>query len=112
MHYITWASAVTEEHRLRLPKNSVLRKIYLSKTGDFLKTGYRKLHNVDVHNLYSSPCLLLLVSYTLINEKATGGGHLACIVKKNGIVYRGLVRKAGKKDRLENLGADGKMILR
>ena len=53
---------------------------------------------MDVHNLYSSPCLLLLVSYNLINDNVKGGGnHLACTVKKNGIVYRGLVRKLGEK---------------
>jgi len=78
---------------------------------------------VDVHNLFSSPCLLLLASYKLINEIATWegeGGPLTCIVKKNRIVYTGLVRKPGEKRPLgrprrgwkENIAIDIKGIWR
>lgn len=74
--YITWAATTKEEHRLTLPENSVRRKIYLSKAKDFLKTCKRKLRNVDVHNLYSSPCLLLLVSHNLIRDNVIGGGSI------------------------------------
>jgi hypothetical protein len=37
-------------------KNSVLRRIFGPKTGD-----WRKLHNEELHNLYSSPSIIRMV---------------------------------------------------
>jgi hypothetical protein len=45
----TWSLTLREEHRLRL-----LRKIFGPK-GDEMTGGWRKLHNEELHNLYSSP---------------------------------------------------------
>jgi hypothetical protein len=43
-----------EEHRLRVFENRVLRRISGSKR-DEVAGGWRKLHNEELHNLYSSP---------------------------------------------------------
>jgi hypothetical protein len=46
-----------EEHRLRVFENSVLRGIFGPKRYEV--TGeWRKLHNEELHNLYSSPDII------------------------------------------------------
>jgi hypothetical protein len=42
-----------EEHRLRAFENRVLRKIFGPKRDEMIG-GWRKLHNEELHNLYSS----------------------------------------------------------
>jgi hypothetical protein len=46
----TWFPTLREEHRLRVFENRVLRRIFGLK-----RKGWRKLHNEELHNLYSSP---------------------------------------------------------
>jgi hypothetical protein len=49
----TWSLTFREEHRLRVFENRVLRKIFGPKrVGD---RSWRKLHNDELHSLYSSP---------------------------------------------------------
>jgi hypothetical protein len=43
-----------EEHRLRVFENRVLRRIFGPKR-DEVTIEWRKLHNEELHNLYSSP---------------------------------------------------------
>jgi hypothetical protein len=43
-----------EEHRLRVFENRVLRRIFGQKR-DEVTEGWRKLHNEELHSLYSSP---------------------------------------------------------
>jgi hypothetical protein len=49
----TWSLTVREEHKLRVFENMVLRRIFGPKR-DGLTGGWRKLHNEELHNLYSS----------------------------------------------------------
>jgi hypothetical protein len=49
-----------EEHRLRVVENRVLRRIFGPKKGDVIG-GWRKLHNVEFHNLYSSPSIIRMI---------------------------------------------------
>jgi hypothetical protein len=49
----TWSLALREEHRLRLFENRVLRRIFEPKR-DEVTGEWRKLHNEELHNLYSS----------------------------------------------------------
>jgi hypothetical protein len=44
--------AVGEDHKLRVFENMVLRRIFGSKR-DEVTGGWRKLHNEELHNLYS-----------------------------------------------------------
>jgi hypothetical protein len=49
----TWFLTVREEHKLRVFEDRVLR-IFVPKM-DGVTGGWRKLHNDELHNLYSSP---------------------------------------------------------
>jgi hypothetical protein len=46
-----------EEHRLRVLENRVLRRIFGPKR-DVVTGEWRKLHNEELHNLYSSPDII------------------------------------------------------
>jgi hypothetical protein len=52
--YETWSLTLREEHRLRVFENRVLRRIFGPKR-DEVTREWRKLHNKELHNLYSSP---------------------------------------------------------
>jgi hypothetical protein len=45
---------IREEHRLRVFENNLLRGIFEQKRNEVIG-GWRKLHNEELHNLYSSP---------------------------------------------------------
>jgi hypothetical protein len=49
----TWSLILREEHRLRVSENWVLRRIFGPKR-DEVTGSWRKLHNDELHNLYSS----------------------------------------------------------
>jgi hypothetical protein len=51
---VTWSLTVREEHRLRVFENWVLRRIFGPKR-DEVTRDWRKLHNEELLNLYSSP---------------------------------------------------------
>jgi hypothetical protein len=55
----TWSLTLGEEHRLRVFENRVLRKIFGPKReGD---ESWRKLHNDELHSLYSSPNIVRVI---------------------------------------------------
>jgi hypothetical protein len=56
----TWSLTLREEHRLRVPENRVLRRIFGPK-GDEVTGDWRKLHNEELHNLYSSPNIIRMI---------------------------------------------------
>jgi hypothetical protein len=49
-----------EEHRLRVFENRMLRRIFGLK-GDKVTGGWRKLHNEELHNLYSLPVIIRMI---------------------------------------------------
>jgi hypothetical protein len=50
-----------EEHRLGVFENRVLRGIFGQKSNEV--TGeWRKLHNEDLHDLYSSPSIIRIIT--------------------------------------------------
>ncbi|KAJ4429771.1 hypothetical protein ANN_21975 [Periplaneta americana] len=53
----TWTLTLREEHRLRVFDNKVLRKIFVAKR-DEVTGEWRKLHNTELHALYSSPDII------------------------------------------------------
>jgi hypothetical protein len=78
-----------EEHRLRVFENRILRRIFGPRRDDV--TGERrKLHNVELHTLYSSPN----VQADQIKENEVGG---TCGTHRRGGVYRILVGKPERK---------------
>jgi hypothetical protein len=56
----TWSLTLREEHRLRVFENRVLRRIFGPKRVEV--TGeWRKLHNEELHDLYSSPSIIRII---------------------------------------------------
>jgi hypothetical protein len=55
--HATWSLTLREEHRLRVFENRVLRRILGSKRGE-VTGSWRKLHNEELHNLYTSPIII------------------------------------------------------
>ena len=56
----TWSLTLREEHRLRVFENSVLRRIFGPKR-DGVKGEWRKLHNEEINDLYSSPNIVRVI---------------------------------------------------
>jgi hypothetical protein len=86
----TWSLTVREEHKLRVFENRVLRRIFGPKR-DGVTAGWRKLHNEELHNLYSSPSIIRIIK----SRRMRWAGHVARMGEKRN-VNRILVRKPGK----------------
>jgi hypothetical protein len=56
----TWSLTLREEHILRVFENRVLRRIFGPKR-DEVKGEWRKLHNEELHDLYSSPSISRII---------------------------------------------------
>ncbi|KAJ4451027.1 hypothetical protein ANN_02463 [Periplaneta americana] len=67
----TWTLNLREEHRLRVFENKVLRKIFGAKR-DEVTGEWRKLHNAELHALYSSPDII-----RNIKSRRLRWGHLS-----------------------------------
>jgi hypothetical protein len=73
-----------EEHSLRVFENRVLRKIFGPKREE--DGSWRKLHNDELHNLYSSPNIVRVIK----SRRMRWAGHVARLGEGRG-VYRVLV---------------------
>jgi hypothetical protein len=56
----TWSLTSKEEHRLRVFENRVLRRIFGPKR-DEVTGEWRKLHNGELRDLYSSPSIIRII---------------------------------------------------
>jgi hypothetical protein len=72
-------------------ENRVLRRIFGPKR-DGVTGGWRKLHNEELHNLYSSPSIIRIIKL----RRMRWAGHVARIRKT--IVFSLLVKKTGRKE--------------
>jgi hypothetical protein len=52
-------------------ENRVLRRIFGPKRNEVTE-GWRKLHNEEVHDLYSSPSIIRMLAYRLLVGKPEG----------------------------------------
>jgi hypothetical protein len=68
----TWSLTLREEHRLRVFENRVLRRIFGPKR-DEVSGEWRRLHNEELHNLYSSPDIIRQVK----SRRMRWAGHVA-----------------------------------
>jgi hypothetical protein len=68
----TWSLTLREEHRLRIFENRVLRRIFGSKRQEVMGS-WRKLHNEELHNLYSSPSIIGMIQ----SRRMRWIGHVA-----------------------------------
>jgi hypothetical protein len=55
-----WCLALREEHRMRVFENRVLRSIFRPKR-DEVTRDWRKLHDEELHNLYSSQSIIRMI---------------------------------------------------
>jgi hypothetical protein len=76
-----------KEHRLRVFENRVLRGIFGPKR-DEVTGRWRKMHNEELHNLYSSPNIIRMI----MSRRMTWAGHVARMRDKKN-VYKTLVGK-------------------
>jgi hypothetical protein len=74
---------------------------------DEVSGEWRKLHNGELHNLYSSPHIIRQIK----SRRMRWAGHVARMGEGRK-VYRVLVGKPEGKNHLEDRGADGKMGIR
>jgi hypothetical protein len=58
--YETWSQTLREKHRLRVFKKRVPRKT-LGPKRDEVTGGWRKLHNEELNNIYSSPTIIRMI---------------------------------------------------
>jgi hypothetical protein len=86
----TWSLTLREEHGLRVFENRVLRRIFGPKRED--DGSWRKLHNDELHNLYSSPNVVRVIK----SRRMRWAGHVARMEEGRG-VYRVLVGRPESK---------------
>jgi hypothetical protein len=56
----TWSLTLTEERRLKVLENSMLRSIFGPKR-DEVSREWRNLHNEELNDLYSSPSIVRVI---------------------------------------------------
>jgi hypothetical protein len=90
----TWSLTLREKHRLRVSEKRVLRKVFGPKREE--DGSWRKLHNDELHSLYSSPNIVMVIKSRIMRW----AGHVARMGEGRG-VYRVLV---GRPERQETTG--------
>ena len=73
----TWSLTLREELRLRLFENRVLWRI-LGPMRDKVRREWRKLHNEELHDLYSAPNILQVIK----SKRIRWVGHVARMGEK------------------------------
>jgi hypothetical protein len=68
----TLSLTLREEHGLRVFENRVLRRIFGPKR-DEVTGGWRKVHNEELHDLYSSPSIVRVIKA----RRMRWAGHVA-----------------------------------
>ena len=68
----TWSLTLTEERRLRVFENRVLRKAFGPKR-DEVTGEWRRLHNEELNDLYSLPNIVRVVK----SRRMRWAGHVA-----------------------------------
>jgi sorting nexin-29 len=83
----TWSLTLREAHRLRVFEKRALRRIFGPKREE--DKSWRKLHNDELHNLYSSPNIIRVIK----SRRIRWAGNVAHMGEGRG-VYRVLVGRA------------------
>jgi hypothetical protein len=93
-------------HRLRVFGTRVWRGIFGPKRDD-VTGGWRKLHNEELQNLYSSPSIIRMFK----SRSMRWAGHIARKGERRN-VYRTLVKKPGGRNHWEDQDVGGWVLER
>jgi hypothetical protein len=102
----TWSLTLKDEHRLRVFENRVLRRIFGPKR-DGVTGEWRRLHNEELNDLYSSPNIIRVIK----SRRNSWTAHVARMGDwevHTGFWWRDL--RDG--DHLADPGIDGRIILK
>jgi hypothetical protein len=88
----TWSLTLREERKLKDFENMLLRKIFGPKR-DEVRGGWRKLHNEELHNLYSSPSTVGIIK----SRRMRWAGHVSRMVEKRNVCRLLVVKPEGKR---------------
>jgi hypothetical protein len=88
----TWPLTLREEHRLRVFENRVRRRIFGLKR-DEVTGEWRKLHNKELHDLYSSLRIIRIIK----SRRMKWAGHVARMGEKRN-AYRLLWESQRERD--------------
>ena len=83
----TWSLTLREESKLKVFENMALRRIFGS-TRDEVTGGWRRLHNEELNDLYSSPNIVRVIK----SRRVRWARHVARMGEERG-AYRVLVGK-------------------
>jgi len=75
----TWSLTLREERKLRVFENMVLRRIFEPRR-DEVTGDWRRLHNEDLNDLYSSPNIVRVIKSGIMRW----AGHVACMGEERG----------------------------
>jgi hypothetical protein len=87
----TWSQTVREEHKLRVFENRVLRIFGSKRNG--VTGGWKKLLNEELHNLYSSPSIIIIIK----SRRMRWAGHAARMGDKKNVCRLLVGKPAGKR---------------
>jgi hypothetical protein len=66
-----WSLTLRSEHRLRVFKNRVLRRIFGPEREE-VAGGWRRLHNEELHNLDASPNIIRVIKSNRLSSFTLG----------------------------------------
>jgi hypothetical protein len=87
-----WSFTLMEESRLRASENTVLRKIFGPKRNGVTRE-WRKLHNEELNDLYSSPNIVRVMK----SKRIRWGGHVARMGDRSGAYIVLMGKPEGKR---------------
>jgi hypothetical protein len=102
----TWSLTLREELRLRVFRNRVLRRIFGPERDEIIRE-WRRIHNEELNDLYSSPNIFQLVKSSIMKwaEHVTGMGR----VEEHAGFWQG---NLGEGENLEDPDVDGRVPLK